>query len=255
MELNGSGALVTGGASGLGEASVRRLAKAGAYVTIADLDEARAKAIIDELGSTVDFVRCDVTSTEDVEQAISVAAGHAPLRVALNCAGIGIAARVVNRDGSPHDLDAFKKVIDVSLTGTFNVLRLAAAQMAKEEPLDDGERGVVIITASIAAYDGQIGQSAYASAKGGLVGTTLPAARDLGVLGVRVMTIAPGAFLTPSMALAGEEGIKAITSTAAFPKRPGHADEYAALVEHICTNRYLNGSVIRIDAGVRFTPK
>jgi NAD(P)-dependent dehydrogenase (short-subunit alcohol dehydrogenase family) len=255
MELSNVGALVTGGASGLGEATVRRLVRAGAKVTIADLDEVRSRAIIDELGSSVDFVRCDVTSSDDVEEVVSVASGHAPLRVAVNCAGIGIAARLVGRDGTPHDFDSFNKVIGVSLGGTFNVLRLAAAQMAKEEPLDDGERGVVIITASIAAYDGQIGQTAYASAKGGTVGLTLPAARDLGVLGVRVMTIAPGAFLTPSMALAGEDGIKAIISTAAFPKRPGHPDEFAALAEHICTNRMLNGSVIRLDAGVRFTPK
>ncbi len=257
MELEGVGVIVTGGASGLGEGTVRRLSTRGAHVVIADLNEERAKAIIDELGTNVDFVRADVTSPEDIEEVVRVASSRGPLRVAVNCGGGagGGGGRIVRRDGTVHGLEGFVNTVNSFLCGTFNVMRLAAAQMAKEEPLADDERGVIVMTASIAAFDGQIGQAAYSAAKGGIVGLTLPAARDFAAIGVRVMTIAPGTFRTPAYGMMPPEKVAALEALTPFPRRMGTADEYAALVEHICANTMLNGEVIRIDGAVRFGPK
>jgi NAD(P)-dependent dehydrogenase (short-subunit alcohol dehydrogenase family) len=255
MELDGAGVIVTGGASGLGEGTVRRLHARGAHVVIADLNEERGGALDAELGGTAAFVRADVTSTEEVEEVVRVASSRGPLRVAVNCGGTGYGGRIVNRDGTPHPLEGFERTVATYLNGTFNVLRLAAARMAKEDPLEDDERGVVVMTASIAAFEGQIGQAAYSAAKGGIVGLTLPAARDLAVIGVRVVTIAPGTFATPAMAMMPEAGREHLAAMTPFPKRMGHPSEYAALVEHICTNPMLNGEVIRIDGATRFPPK
>ncbi len=255
MDLAGVSAIVTGGASGLGEASVRRLTAAGANVVIADLNAERGEALAVELGGDTEFVRADVTSTEQVEETVRVAASHGPLRVVVNCGGTGAGGRILNRDGTPHSLEGFQLTINTYLAGTFNVMRLAAAQMAKEEALADDERGVIVMTASIAAFDGQIGQAAYSAAKGGIVGMTLPAARDLAVIGVRVVTIAPGTFDTPAYGQMPKEMKDALEALTPFPRRMGDPDEYAALVEHICTNRMLNGEVIRIDGAVRFPPR
>ena len=258
MDLDGVGAIVTGGASGLGQAAARRLHAAGANVVIADVNDDGGRAMVDELGRNTEFVRCDVENDEEVEEVVRVASSHGPLRVAVNCGGRGGAGgggRIVGRDGTPASHEGFSGTVESFLVGTFNVMRLAAAQMAKEEPLDDGERGVVVMTASIAAFEGMIGQAAYSAAKGGIVGMTLPAARDLAAVGVRVVTIAPGTFATPAYRMMPEERVKALEELNPFPKRMGHPEEYAALVEHICTNTFLNGEVIRIDAGVRFPPK
>jgi NAD(P)-dependent dehydrogenase (short-subunit alcohol dehydrogenase family) len=256
MDLNGVGAIVTGGASGLGEAAARRLHAAGANVVIADVNEEGGRSIATELGRKTEFARCDVENDEEVEEVVRVAASHGPLRVAVNCGGrAGGGGRIVGRDGTPASHEGFSVTVESFLVGTFNVMRLAAAQMAKEDPLDDNERGVVVMTASIAAFDGQIGQAAYAAAKGGIVGLTLPAARDLAAIGVRVMTIAPGTFKTPAYRMMPEEMVQHLESLTPFPKRMGHPEEYAALVEHICTNSMLNGEVIRIDGAVRFPPK
>ncbi len=255
MELDGAVALVTGGASGLGEATVRRLHAGGARVVILDKDAGRGEAVAGSLGDGARFVQTDVTSEESVRAAVDAAAGMGPLRIAVNCAGSGMAARTVNRDGTPHDLARYEWVIRLNLIGTFNVCRLAAGAMSSVEPDADGERGVLVNTASIAAFDGQIGQVAYAASKGGVVGMTLPMARDLAVLGIRVMTIAPGSFDTPIFALAPAEMREALSGIVPFPSRMGRPDEFAMLVEHIVRNRYLNGEVIRIDGAVRFPPR
>jgi NAD(P)-dependent dehydrogenase (short-subunit alcohol dehydrogenase family) len=256
VELQGVGAIVTGGASGLGEATVRRLAAAGANVAIADLNEERGKAIAAELGAGVEFLRTDVTSAEDVEELVQLASSRLPLRVAVNCAGkLGAVGRIVTRNGQPHSLEGFADTIQSFLVGTFNVMRLAAVQMAKEEPLDDGERGVVIMTSSIMATDGPVGQAAYAAAKGGIDGLTLPAARDLAAIGVRVVTIAPGMFMTPVFDGMPDAGLQHLASLPPFPTRMGRPDEFAALVEHVCANVMLNGEVIRLDGATRFPPK
>jgi NAD(P)-dependent dehydrogenase (short-subunit alcohol dehydrogenase family) len=256
VDLNGAGVIVTGGASGLGEASVRRLAAAGANVVIADVNEARGKEIAAELGGGTEFARCDVENDEEVEEVVRIASSRGPLRVAVNCGGrAGGGGRIVGRDGTPASHDGFSITVESFLVGTFNVMRIAAAQMAKEEANEDNERGVVIMTSSIAAFDGQIGQAAYSAAKGGIVGLTLPAARDLAAVGVRVMTIAPGTFRTPAYNQMPDEMVQHLESMTPFPKRMGRPDEYAALVEHICTNSMLNGEVIRIDGAVRFPPK
>ncbi len=256
MQLQGVGAIVTGGASGLGEASVRRLTAAGANVVIADLNEERGTAIAAELGGGTEFARTDVTSEEEVEEAVRIASSRGPLRVAVNCGGKGGAGgRTVGRDGSPASLEGFEFTVKTFLSGTFNVSRLAAAQMSKEEPLEDNERGVIVMTSSIAGIEGQIGQAAYSAAKGGIIGLTLPLARDLSAIGVRVVTIAPGTFKTPAYSMMPDEMVDHLESLTPFPKRMGHPDEYAALVEHICTNVMLNGEVIRIDGAVRFGPK
>jgi NAD(P)-dependent dehydrogenase (short-subunit alcohol dehydrogenase family) len=256
MDLHGVGAIVTGGASGLGEAAARRLHAAGANVVIADVNEEGGRRMVAELGRNTEFVRCDVENDEEVEEVVRVASSHGPLRVAVNCGGrAGGGGRIVGRDGTPASHEGFSMTVESFLVGTFNVMRLAAAQMAKEEPLEDNERGVVIMTASIAAFEGMIGQAAYSAAKGGIVGMTLPAARDLAAIGVRVVTIAPGTFATPAYRMMPEDRVKALEELNPFPKRMGKPEEYGALVEHICTNTMLNGEVIRIDAAVRFPPK
>ncbi|MGY1838263.1 MULTISPECIES: SDR family NAD(P)-dependent oxidoreductase [unclassified Modestobacter] len=249
-------AVVTGGASGLGEATVRALTAAGAAVTVLDLQEERGAALADELGGSTRFVRADVTDEASVQAAIEVATGAGrPLRIAVNCAGIGYAARLLNRDGVPHPLDAFARTVTVNLVGTFNVLRLAAAAMAQTEPGEDGERGVVVNTASIAAYDGQIGQAAYAASKGGIVGLTLPAARDLASVGVRVCTIAPGILNTPLLAGLPEAASAALAAGVPFPKRLGQPADFAELALAIIRNGYLNGEVIRLDGALRMPPR
>jgi NAD(P)-dependent dehydrogenase (short-subunit alcohol dehydrogenase family) len=261
MELNGTSAVVTGGASGLGEATARVLAAAGAHVVVADLNEEAGKQVAAEIGGQ--FAKTNVTDEEDVIAAVAAAEGSGrPLRVAVNCAGIGFAARTVNRDGSPHDLAAFGRVIAVNLTGTFNVLRLAASAMAKTEPADaDGQRGVIINTSSVAGIEGQTGQIAYSASKGGIIGMTVPAARDLSVIGVRVNTICPGVIFTPiykSIAGGGRDADEFLARLAApvvFPKRLGRADEFGHLVRSLIENDYMNAEVIRFDGGIRFQPK
>ncbi|GAA1559973.1 SDR family oxidoreductase [Actinomadura kijaniata] len=257
MDLNGVSAVVSGGASGLGEATVRALAEAGVKVVVADLNEEKGKALADEVGGV--FVKTDVSDEGQVQAAVDAAvATGAPLRVIVNSAGIGWATRTVNRDGSPHDLASFQKVIQVNLIGTFNLMRIGAAAIAKTEPADaDGLRGVVINTASIAALEGQTGQVAYSASKGGIVGMTLPAARDLAAVGVRVNTICPGIIDTP---IYGEgeaaEAFKAkLAAPVPFPKRMGRPSEFAHLLRSLVENDYMNGEVVRFDGGIRFQPK
>ncbi len=249
-------AVVSGGASGLGEATVRELVARGAAVTILDLQEERGKALADELGGHTTFVRTDVTDPASVQAAIDDATGKdRPLRIAISCAGIGWAQRTVGRNGEPHDFDPFVKVLTVNLIGTFNVLRLAASAMSQTEPLEDGERGVVVNTASIAAFDGQIGQLAYSASKGGVVGMTLPAARDLAQYGIRVATIAPGLFDTPLLAGLPEESREALGQAIPFPTRLGVPAEYAQLAAAIVENPMLNGETIRLDGAIRMSPR
>jgi NAD(P)-dependent dehydrogenase (short-subunit alcohol dehydrogenase family) len=257
MKLNGTAAIISGGASGLGEATARDLASAGAKVVVADLNEERGKTIASELGGL--FVRTDVADEQSVQAAVEAATGlGVPLRVAVSCAGIGWAARTVARDGSPHDLAAYRRVIDINLIGTFNVMRLAAAAIARTEPADaDGQRGVVINTASVAGIEGQTGQVAYSASKGGIIGMTVPAARDLAAIGVRVNTIAPGIIDTPIYGAgpASEEFKVKLIAPVAFPKRLGTAAEFAQLVRSLIENDYMNADVIRFDGGIRFQPK
>jgi len=231
MKLNGSVALVTGGASGLGAATARRLAAGGARVLIVDRDETRGQALAGELGAA--FARADVTDPAQVEAAVAAAGQLGTLRIAVSCAGVGFASRTLDRTGKPHDLDVFKTVIGVNLIGTFNVLRLAAAAIAKAEPLEHGERGVIVNTASVAAFDGQIGQIAYAASKAGVAGMTLPAARDLAPAGIRVVTIAPGIFDTPMLGSLPEDRRAALAADVVFPKRLGDPAEYGGLVAAI----------------------
>jgi NAD(P)-dependent dehydrogenase (short-subunit alcohol dehydrogenase family) len=253
MEINGSGALVSGGGSGLGEATVRSLSAAGATVTILDRDVPRGQALAKELGAF--FVEADVTDADQVAAAVDEAASVAPLRIAVNCAGIGVAERTIARDGTPHDYGHFLRVIMVNLVGTFNTLRLAASAMAATEPLDDGSRGVIVNTASIAAFDGQIGQLAYAASKGGIVGLTLPAARDLAPAGIRVCTIAPGLMDTPLLGRLQADAKESLAKDVVFPKRLGDPAWFAQLVKAIVENPYLNGEVIRLDAALRMPPR
>jgi NAD(P)-dependent dehydrogenase (short-subunit alcohol dehydrogenase family) len=249
MEINGSGALVVGGASGLGEATSRALAAGGAHVTIADLNEDKGRALADEIGAT--FVRADVTDADSVENAVGEVED---LRISVCCAGIGWAERTAHKRG-PHQLQPFETVIRVNLIGTFNVLRLAAAKMSQSEPAPSGERGVCINTASIAAFDGQIGQISYSASKGGIVGMTLPAARDLAAIGIRVCTIAPGTFDTPLLGGLPEPTREALGAAIPFPSRLGRPEEFAALALHIVENEMLNGEVIRLDGALRMPPK
>jgi len=253
MKLNGSVALVTGGASGLGAATARRLVAGGAKVVIVDRDEPRGQSLAAELGAT--FAKADVTNAAEIEAAVATAAQLGPLRIAVSCAGVGWAARTLDRTGKPHDLDLFKTVIGVNLIGTFNVLRLAAAAIAKSEALEHGERGVIINTASVAAFDGQIGQIAYAASKAGVAGMTLPAARDLAPVGIRVVTIAPGIFDTPMLGAMAEDKRAALAADVVFPKRLGDPAEYGALVAAIIETGYLNAETIRLDGGIRMPPK
>ena len=254
MQISGSSAVVVGGAGGLGEATVRRLHAAGAKVVIADLADDKGKELASELDAR--YVRTDATNTEDVQAALAEAESLGPLRISVDAhGGPASGGRLVGRDGTPLDLDGFKTTIDVYLTGVFNVLRLAAAAIARQEPIDEGARGVIINTASIAAYEGQIGQLPYAAAKGGVVAMTLVAARDLSPLGIRVVTIAPGTFLTPAYGQAGNQLEAYWGPQVPFPKRMGRSGEYGAFVQSIVENDYLNGEVIRLDGALRFPPK
>ena len=248
MQLDGIGALVAGGASGLGEATARELRASGARVAIADLNEERGEALAGELGAT--FTKADVTAEEQVQAAVE-SAGE--LRFAVSCAGIGWAERTVKKDG-PAALQPFEAVVRVNLIGTFNMLRIAAAAMAGNEPDEGGERGAVVMTASIAAFDGQIGQAAYSASKGGVVGLTLPAARDLARLGIRVCTIAPGLFDTPLLAGLPDEAREALGAQVPHPPRLGRPEEYARLACHIAENPMLNGETIRLDGALRMPP-
>jgi NAD(P)-dependent dehydrogenase (short-subunit alcohol dehydrogenase family) len=252
VKIEGSNALVVGGASGLGEATARRLCAGGARVVIADLNADKGTALADELGA--EFVEANVLEADRIQAAVEAATAEGELRISVCCAGIGWAQRTVSKQG-PHDLEIFSNVIKVNLIGTFNVLRLAATAMAGNEPDDEGERGVCVNTASIAAFDGQIGQVAYAASKGGIVGLTLPAARDLAGRGVRVVTIAPGLFDTPLLAALPEENRAALGAGIPFPSRLGRASEYADLVAAIVDNPMLNGETIRLDGALRMPPK
>jgi NAD(P)-dependent dehydrogenase (short-subunit alcohol dehydrogenase family) len=253
MKLSGSVALVTGGASGLGAATVRRLVQGGAKVVIVDRDDARGTALASELGQT--FAKADVTDPAQVGAAVDQAVAIGPLRIAVSCAGVGWAARTLDKTGKPHDLDLFKTVIGINLIGTFNVLRLAASAISKSDPLEHGARGVIVNTASVAAFDGQIGQIAYAASKAGVAGMTLPAARDLAPAGIRVVTIAPGIFDTPMLGALPEDKRAALAADVVFPKRLGDPAEYGALVAAIVENGYLNGETIRLDGSLRMPPK
>jgi NAD(P)-dependent dehydrogenase (short-subunit alcohol dehydrogenase family) len=258
MNLEGASAVVTGGAGGLGEATVRRLAAAGAAVVVADFAGDKAKALADELGDRVVGVETDVTDEASVQAAFDAAVELAPLRVSVDThGGFAIGGRVVDRSGTPMDLEGFRRTIDAYLNGTFNVLRLAAATMAKRtEPDEGGQRGVIVTTASIAAYEGQVGQLPYAAAKGGVVSMTLVAARDLAPSGIRVMSVAPGTFLTPAYKVMSDADLEErFGKKVPFPSRMGQPGEYAALVLAICENDYLNGEVIRLDGALRFGPK
>ena len=246
-------ALITGGASGLGEATARRLLADGAAIVLVDLPGGRGETLAAELGERVRFAPADVRDEEQVRAAIAVAGELGDLRLVVNCAGVATPGRVLSKRG-PHDLEAFRTVIEINLIGTFNVLRLAAEAMAANEPVD-GDRGVVVMTASVAAYDGQIGQAAYASSKGAIVGLTLSAARDLADKAIRVMTIAPGIFETPMMAGLGDEVRASLEALVPHPARLGKPEEYAALVAHILENSLLNGEVIRLDGALRMPPR
>jgi 3-hydroxyacyl-CoA dehydrogenase/3-hydroxy-2-methylbutyryl-CoA dehydrogenase len=253
MKIEGSGALVAGGASGLGEATARRLQADGAHVVIADLNEERGHALADELGAA--FLHADVTAPEAVQAAVDAAAAQpGGLRISVCCAGIGWAERVASTRG-PHALEPFETVIRVNLIGTFYVLRLAAATMIGNQPTASGERGVCVNTASIAAFDGQIGQISYSASKGAIAGMTLPAARDLARSGIRVVTIAPGTFDTPLLAALPQPARDELGKAVPFPSRLGRPDEFAALAAHIVTNEMLNGEVIRLDGALRMPPR
>jgi NAD(P)-dependent dehydrogenase (short-subunit alcohol dehydrogenase family) len=254
MQTEGTNALVVGGASGLGEATTRRLHADGARVVIADLNADKGAALATELGEGASFVEANVLEPDQVQAAVDAATADGELRISVCCAGIGWAQRTVSKQG-PHDLEIFSNVIKVNLIGTFNVLRLAATAMAGNEPDEGGERGVCVNTASIAAFDGQIGQVAYSASKGGIVGLTLPAARDLAGRGVRVVTIAPGLFDTPLLAALPEENRAALGAGIPFPSRLGYASEYADLVAAIVANPMLNGETIRLDGALRMPPK
>ncbi|HSH41381.1 MAG TPA: SDR family NAD(P)-dependent oxidoreductase [Arenicellales bacterium] len=254
MNVNGLAAIVTGGASGMGAETARALAAAGAKVTVMDVNEDGINDVAKEIGGLA--VQCDVTSADSAEAAVAKAkAAHGAARVLVNCAGIAPAKRIVGRDG-PMPLDDFTKVINVNLVGTFNLMRLVAADLYGEEPLDDiGERGVIVNTASVAAFEGQIGQAAYSASKGGIVALTITAARDLSGKGIRVMTIAPGFIATPMLLGMPQEVQDSLAQQTPFPKRFGRADEYAGLVMHIVGNQMLNGDVIRLDGAARMQAK
>ena len=256
MDINNKVAIITGGASGLGEATVRRFASQGVKVSIFDMNEERGNAVAEELGESVIFHKVDVTDEESVQAAIdATVAAFGGVHICCNYAGLGNAVKTVGRDG-PFPLDAFKFVINVNLIGTFNVLRLAAAQMAKQDTInDDGGRGVIINTASVAAYEGQIGQAAYSASKGGVVGMTLPIARDLASLGIRVNTIVPGLIHTPLFDMLPEEAYKSLESQVLYPRRLGKPDEIAHLAQYLAENDYTNGECIRMDGGIRMQPR
>lgn len=254
MNIPGQSAVVTGGGSGLGEAVARELARLGAKVAVLDINSAGAQRVAAAIGGIART--CDICDTASVEAALDAAsAAHGVPRIVMNIAGIGTAKRVIGKDGAPAPLEDFERVVRINLIGTYNVVRLAAARIARLEPLDDGERGVMLLTASVAAFDGQVGQEAYAASKGGLVGLTLPLARDLAQWGVRVCTIAPGLFHTPLMAQLPAELQQSLAASIPFPKRLGKPEEFAALAAHIVTNGHLNGEVIRLDGALRMAPR
>jgi len=255
MKLDGAVALVTGGASGLGAATLRRLVAGGARAVIVDRDETKGQALAAELEDRAVFVKADVTDAPSIEEAIARAAQLGPLRVAVSCAGVGWASRTLDRTGKPHDLQLFSTVVGINLIGTFNVLRFAAQSMIGNEPDANAERGVCINTASIAAFDGQVGQVAYSASKGGVVGMTLPVARDLAQYGVRVVTIAPGLFDTQLLAALPEEARTKLGESIPFPPRLGRPEEYAQLAAQIVENTMLNGETIRLDGALRMAPR
>ncbi|MFF1633529.1 3-hydroxyacyl-CoA dehydrogenase [Leifsonia sp. NPDC058248] len=254
MNIDGCSAIVTGGASGLGNATARALTEAGARVVVLDLPSSEGEKAATALGPTARFVPADVADDEQVQAAIDVATGLAPLRVVINCAGIATATKVLARDGAVHPLEQFERVIRVNLVGTFNVVRLAAAAMVKTEPLGE-ERGVIVNTASVAAFDGQIGQAAYSASKGGVAAMTLPLAREFARELIRVVTIAPGIFETPMMAGLPQAAQDSLAAQVPHPSRLGKPAEYASLVRHIVDNPMLNGEVIRLDGAIRMQPK
>lgn len=254
MDVNGKAALVTGGASGLGGATARALAAKGAKVAIFDMNAELGEKVAGEIGGI--FVHCDVSSSDSAEAAIKqAAAAHGAARIVVNCAGVGTPAKAVGREG-PLALDAFAKIVGINLIGTFNIIRLAAAALMEEEPLENQERGVIINTASVAAFDGQIGQPAYAASKAGVVGMTLPLAREFARSGIRVLTIAPGIFLTPMLENSLSEAAKdSLGAQVPFPSRLGRPDEFAQLALQMCENEMLNGETIRLDGAIRMAPK
>jgi NAD(P)-dependent dehydrogenase (short-subunit alcohol dehydrogenase family) len=254
MNIQGQAALVTGGASGLGAATARELARQGARVAVLDRNAEGAAVVAAEIGGI--GIECDITSTDSVLAALDAArAVHGPARLLMNVAGIGSAKRIVGKDGAPAPLEDFERVVRVNLIGTYNITRLAVAEMVKLEPLADGERGVIVNTASVAAFDGQVGQEAYSASKGGIVGMTLPLARDLAQFGVRVCTIAPGLFLTPLMAELPQAVQDSLAASIPFPKRLGKPEEFAQLAAGIIHNLSLNGEVIRLDGALRMAPR
>lgn len=253
MQIERAGALVTGGASGLGLATARRLAAGGALVTIVDLPTSRGAEIAAELGGV--FAPADVTNESDVRAAVAEASALAPLRVVVACAGIATAGKVLDRDGSPTPLEDFERVVRVNLVGTYNVIAQAASVMAATEPDDSGARGVIVTTASVAAFDGQIGQPAYSASKGGVHAMTLPIARELARYGIRVVTIAPGIMETPMLHGLPQAAQDSLGGQVPFPPRLGRPDEFAALVAHIAENGYLNGETIRLDGAIRMAPR
>jgi NAD(P)-dependent dehydrogenase (short-subunit alcohol dehydrogenase family) len=253
MDMKGHAAVVTGGASGLGAAAAHELASAGAKVACLDIDLDRSRAVADKIGGYA--VHCDVTSAEEAAAALALARGkHGAARILINCAGIGPAKRIVGREG-PMPLADFERVININLIGTFNMMRLAAADMQGLAPLADGERGVIISTASVAAFEGQIGQAAYSASKGGVVALTLPAAREFAQFGIRVNAIAPGIFLTPMLVALPEDAQKSLAAAVPFPKLLGRPEQFAALARHIVENSYINGEVIRLDGALRMAPR
>jgi NAD(P)-dependent dehydrogenase (short-subunit alcohol dehydrogenase family) len=253
MEIGGQAAIVSGGASGLGRATAQALAQAGVRVTLLDINEVAAGDAAREVGGFA--IGCDVTQAASVEAAfVAARERYGPARIAVNCAGVGTAGRIVGRDG-PLPLEEFRRVIEVNLIGSFNVMRLAAAEMSPLDPLADGERGIIISTASIAAYEGQVGQAAYSASKGGIVSLTLPAARELARYGVRVVAIAPGIFETPMLQGLPQNVRDGLAASVPFPNRLGRPEEYAALVLHLCRNPMINGEVIRLDGALRMAPR
>jgi NAD(P)-dependent dehydrogenase (short-subunit alcohol dehydrogenase family) len=253
MDIAGSAAIVTGGASGLGAATVRRLAESEMKVLIVDLQDDLGEQVAAEVGGA--YIHADVTNSDEVAAAVDAGVEMGPLRVLINCAGIGPPQRTVNRDGSPHDLGHFTTVVNINLVGTFNFIRIAAVEMIKTEPMADNERGAMVNTASVAAFDGQIGQAAYSASKGGIVGMTLPVARDLASMGIRVNTIAPGIIDTPLLAGLPEPARMSLGQQVLHPKRLGRPDEYAALAHFLVAHSYMNGETIRMDGGIRMGPK